>query len=304
MNKQIAIKEIIDFLGVEVIHVFGEIENVFVMSLKPAEYVDAYSLDWIGSLKRNKQEIAEQTKAPAIICDPTVSYTETLKKNHKVLIHVQNPKMSIAMIADRFFIQKLSPGIHPSAFIHPGAVISASAYIGAGCVIGECVIGDDTIIYPNVTIYDNVKIGSQVIIQAGVVIGTDGLGCERKKDGTLIKFSHLGGVVIGNNVEIGANSQIARGALSDTIIGDGTKMNGLCFIAHNCVLGKNVWITGNTMLAGSVVVEENATIFSKVIVREQTRIGKNSVIGMGSVVTKDIPENETWFGNPAKKNEK
>ena len=119
-----------------------------------------------------------------------------------------------------------------------------------------------------------------------------------------MKFPHFGGVIIGNNVEIGANCQIAKGALSDTIIGDGCKINGLCFIAHNCILGKNVWITGDTMLAGSVKIEDDVTIFSKVMVREQVRIGKSAIVGMGSVVTKNIPANEIWLGVPAKKIEK
>lgn len=130
------------------------------------------------------------------------------------------------------------------------------------------------------------------------------MGCDRKKDGILVKFPHFGGVEICDDVEIGANCQITRGSLSNTIIGSGSKINGLCFIAHNCILSKNVWITGDTMLAGSVTIEDNVTIYSKVIIREQRTIGEGSVIGMGAVVTKDVPPGETWVGNPAKKMEK
>ena len=155
-----------------------------------------------------------------------------------------------------------------------------------------------------VTIYDDVKIGERCLIQAGVVIGTDGLGCSRDENGVLTKFPHLGGVVMGNDIEVGANSQIAKGSFSDTIIEDGCKMNGLCFIAHNCHLERNVWITGNTMLCGSVHVGKNTTIFSSVIIRDQRTIGHDVTIGMGSVVTKSIPDGETWIGNPAKKFEK
>ena len=182
--------------------------------------------------------------------------------------------------------------------------IAKSVYIASNCSIGDCTIEEGTCIYPNVTIYDGVSIGKNVIIQAGAVIGTDGLGCERKENGELIKFAHLGKVIIEDNVEIGANCQIARGALSDTIIGKGTKINGLSFIAHNCVIGNNVLITGSSMLAGSVNVEDNVTIYSKVIVREQRKIGKGSIIGMGSVVTKNVPAGEIWIGNPAKKMKK
>lgn len=212
--------------------------------------------------------------------------------------------MIMARIADHFFVEKHIPGINPSAVIDPDARIDETAHIGAGCIIGKVTIGAGTVLMPNVVVYDNVKIGDNCLIQAGVVIGTDGLGCSRDDQGRLTKFPHLGGVVIGNDVEVGANSQIAKGSFSDTIIEDGCKLNGLCFIAHNCHLEENVWITGNTMLCGSVHVGKNTTIFSSVIIRDQRTIGQGVTIGMGAVVTKSIPDGETWVGNPAKKFEK
>jgi UDP-3-O-[3-hydroxymyristoyl] glucosamine N-acyltransferase len=303
MNKQIAVQEIIYFLGSEIINVFGNIENVYIKYLRPVDTVDEDTLDWIGSSKPNKQQAAEQSNAYVILCDPSVEYSDIIKLRKKILIHVLNPKMAVARVANQFLLSKPLPGINSSSYIHPEAIISSSVYIGANCSIGNCFIGENTQVYPNVTIYDNVSIGNNVIIQAGAVIGTDGLGCERKEDGTLVKFSHIGGVVIGNNVEIGANCQVARGALSDTIIGNGTKINGLCFIAHNCVIGINVLFTGNTMIAGSAKIEDNATIYSGVIIREQRTIGKGATIGMGAVVTKDVPAYEVWIGNPAKRKE-
>lgn len=304
MDKGVAVKDIINFLGSEIIRIDGNPENIYVINLKPPELVDKDSLDWIGKQKQNKQQIAEETAAQTIICDTSVIFTEKIAAQNKVLICVNNPRLIIALVADKFFLKKPEPGVHSTAYLHPKAVVDSTVYIGANCSIGKCKIHEGTTIYPNVTIYDGVSIGKNVLIQAGAVIGTDGLGCERRDDGTLIKFTHLGGVEIGDDVEIGANCQIARGALSNTIIGRGCKINGLCFIAHNCVLDENVWITGNTMLAGSVRVGKNATIFSSVIVREQRSIGQRATIGMGSVVTKDVPAGETWLGNPAKKVEK
>jgi len=300
----IAVSEVIHFIKFDIINVFGVIQNKFIKYLKPIDCVDEYTLDWISKHKNNKQQAAEQSKAKVILCDPSICFSEIIISQGKVLIHVNNPKIEIALIADRFFAVKPSPGIHNSAYIDPKANISKLSYIGPNCFIGNCTIGSGTLIYPNVTIYDGVVIGKNVIVQAGAVIGTDGLGCERKEDGTLVKFSHLAGVVIDDNVEIGANCQIARGALSNTVIGYGTKINGLCFIAHNCILGKNVLITGNSMLAGSVKVEDNVTIYSRVVVREQRTIGEGAVIGMGAVVITDIPPGETWMGNPAKRYEK
>ena len=191
-----------------------------------------------------------------------------------------------------------------AAIISEDAVIDPTAYIEAGCVIGKkCKVGAHSILRANVVLYDDVTIGENCLIQAGAVLGTDGLGCEREADGTLIKFPHQAGVRVGNNVEIGANCQIARGLFDDTIIEDGCKLNGLTFIAHNSHLASNVWITGDTMLCGSTHVDKNVTIFSNVIVREQTHIGEGSIIGMGSVLTKNVPAGEIWFGIPAKKKE-
>ena len=190
------------------------------------------------------------------------------------------------------------------AVIDDSAEIAPTTYIEAGCVIGRnCKIGANTVLRANVVLYDNVSIGDNCLLQAGAILGTDGLGCEREDDGTLIKFPHQAGIRVGNNVEIGANCQIARGLFDDTIIEDGCKMNGLTFIAHNSHLSENVWITGDTMLCGSTHVDKNATIFSKVIVREQTHIGKGAIIGMGSVLTKNVPDGETWYGAPARKKE-
>ncbi len=304
MTKRIKVTEITEFLGNELIRVYGLIGDEYVDNLADAEHVNEQTLDWVSPFKSNKQDIAESSKAKCVLVDETVSYSDTIIKQGKRLLVVHNPRMIMARIADHFFVEKHIPGINPSAVIDPDARIDETAHIGAGCIIGKVTIGAGTVLMPNVVVYDNVKIGDNCLIQAGVVIGTDGLGCSRDDQGRLTKFPHLGGVVIGNDVEVGANSQIAKGSFSDTIIEDGCKLNGLCFIAHNCHLEENVWITGNTMLCGSVHVGKNTTIFSSVIIRDQRTIGQGVTIGMGAVVTKSIPDGETWVGNPAKKFEK
>lgn len=299
----LSLQDILRCIEDEFIEVLGNVEDIAVDNLADPQFVNEKTLDWVNSRKTNKQALAENSIAKVILADCSVCYSETMRNHNKTLIHVRNPRVAMIRVAE-VFLDRKKPGIHPSAIVHEEATIDPTAHIGAGCVVGKAVIGAGTVLMPNVVIYDDVKIGDRCLIQAGAILGTDGLGCSRDSEGRLTKFPHLGGVIIGDDVEIGANSQIARGVLSDTIISDGCKMNGLCFIAHNCVLEENVWITGNTMLCGSVHVGKNTTIFSSVIIRDQRRIGERVTIGMGAVVTKDVPSGETWLGNPAHKVEK
>lgn len=161
-------------------------------------------------------------------------------------------------------------------------------------------IGDGTIIYANVTIYKGVKIGKNCIIHSGTVIGSDGFGYEQDKDGGWFKIAHLGSVVIGDNVEIGANTCIDRGTLSDTIIEDGVKIDNLVHIAHNVHVKKKAVIIANAMIAGSVVIGESAWIAPSSSIREGKKIGNNALVGLGSVVVKDVLPNTIVMGVPAK----
>lgn len=300
-TKRIELSTIIKFLGDLLLKVEGFHDGIFIDNIPDPSHVLETSLDWVNSSKPNKQEIAENSPARVLVVDSTVEYSDIMVRDCKILLVVKNPRIIMARIASRFFIERKKPGIHPAAIVDSEAIIDSSAYIGPGCVVGKAKIGSNTTLMANITVYDDVVIGDRCLIQAGVVIGTDGLGCTRDDNGALIKFPHLGGVIMGNDIEVGANSQIAKGVFSDTIIEDGCKINGLCFIAHNCHLQKNILITGDTMLCGSVHVGKNTTIFSNVIVRDQRHIGEGVTIGMGSVVTKDIPDGEIWLGAPAHK---
>jgi UDP-3-O-[3-hydroxymyristoyl] glucosamine N-acyltransferase len=304
MEKNIPLKDIIKFLGSEITTTLGNPDGIYLRYLRDIQNVDEFTLDWIGTRLVDKQLLAEKSRAKAILVNDGVEYSNVLVEQGKVLLIVQNPKLAVAKVGNAFFVEKPNSGIHPAAVVHPMAEIGNNVFIGAGTTIGKCKIGNEVIIHPNVTLYDNVEIKNNVIIHSGAVIGTDGLGCEREDDGTLVKFPHFGGVILNDNVEIGANCQIAKGALSNTIIGKGTKINVGCYIAHNAILGKNVWVSAQAQIAGSVKIEDNATIYIGAIIREQKVIGSSAIIGMGSVVTKDVPAGETWFGNPAKKIEK
>jgi len=146
-----------------------------------------------------------------------------------------------------------------------------------------------------------VKIGNNCIIKSGVVLGTEGFGFEKDNEGNLFRFPQLGGLLIGDFVEIGANTTVDRGALSDTIIGNHTKINNLCHIAHNNNIGCNVVIAGCVNISGSSTIEDNVWIAPNASIRGWLHIGENAIIGMGAVVTKNVPAGETWVGNPARK---
>lgn len=302
--KKILLSDIVSCLSEDIIRIEGVTQNIFVTNITNSERVNEKSLDWINKAKIDKQCLAEKSVAKVLLVDEAIEYSPIMEEQNKTLLVVKNPKKSLLKVLRCFFVEKPKPSIHPSAYIDSEAVIGENVYIGPNCYIGKCIIGDNNIIHSNVCIYDRTIIGNNNEIHSGAIICVDGLGCLRQADGKLEEFPQIGGVVIGNDTYIGGNTHIASGSLSDTIIGDGCKINGMCFIGSNDVLHDNVWITGSTMLAGSVEVGKNSTIFSKVIVRDWCKIGERAVIGMGSVVTKNVPDGETWVGNPAHKFEK
>lgn len=183
----------------------------------------------------------------------------------------QDPYLAYAQVADLFAPKDTqAPGVHPSvvlgkrtlihesATVSPGCVIGnqvtigAHAVIGANCVIGsDSTIGDHTLLHPNVTLYPNVRIGKQAVIHSGTVIGSDGFGMVRKHDRSWYKIPQLGGVRIADAVEIGSNVSIDCGALHDTRIEEGVKMDNLIQIGHNVRIGKHTVIAGGTLIAGS-----------------------------------------------------
>jgi UDP-3-O-[3-hydroxymyristoyl] glucosamine N-acyltransferase len=217
----------------------------------------------------------------------------------KVLIKVDNPKLVFAKIANSILSRKQKYGFHSTSVIHPDAKIHRNCYIGPHAYIGRAVIGEGTIIYGNCYIYDNVSIGKRVIIDAGCVIGSEGFGFVRDEDGIPVRFPQIGGVLIEDDVEIGANSCIDRGALNNTIIHQGVKIDKLVHIAHNVEIGKYSFIISNSVIAGSSRIGDFCWISPTTTVINKVNIGNRSVIGIGSVVTKNVPDDQTWMGNPA-----
>lgn len=179
--------------------------------------------------------------------------------------------------------------------------IGKNVYIGHNCYIGpRVIIKDDVIINNNVTIEGSVIIGDNTIINSGAVVGADGYGYYQNDKGENVKVPHLGGVVIGNNVEIGANTCIDKGTLGNTIIEDNVKIDNLCHIAHNVQIRRNANVIALSMIAGSVQLEENSYIAPSASIMNQLTVGKNSVVGLGAVVIKDVDDDVVVAGVPAK----
>jgi UDP-3-O-[3-hydroxymyristoyl] glucosamine N-acyltransferase len=225
--------------------------------------------------------------------------------------------------SSRYFQTELppSPSVHPTAQVHPTARIGANVTIGAFAVVessaeieggvilhahtyvGERAhVGQDSVLFPGVVIYQDCRLGERVRVHANSVIGGDGFGYvqERTPQGVNhVKIHHIGGVRIGNDVEIGASTTIDRGTLGDTVIGNGCIIDNQVQIGHNCQIEEGVIICGCTGLAGSVYVEKFAVIAGLVGVANKVRIGTGAQVSAFSAVSSNVPPGIMWGGVPA-----
>ncbi len=234
-------------------------------------------------------------------------------------IHCQDIRFAFAKLSQIFDNNPaIAASIHESAIIHPSAIIAQNvdlaenvvlkagvniqenSQIGANTVIGENTnIGKDCKIYPSVSIYPNSQIKNRVIIHSGTVIGSDGFGYALGPKGAT-KIHHLGNVILEDDVEIGSNCSIDRATLGATTIGSRSKIDNLCQIAHNVVLGSDCLIAACTVIAGSSTVGKRVIMGGGVGVVDHVTIGNDVKIRGYSGVTKSIPSGETWAGEPAR----
>ena len=219
--------------------------------------------------------------------------------NAKCQIRTDDPKDIFFWIIDTFYGKEKESEISSKAFVEEGALIGKNVSIGAFTSVSSgAVIGDNCRIGSNVTIMGKVIIGNNVTIQSGAVIGEDGFAFI--KHNNIPSFvKHFGGVTIEDDVSIGSQTCICRGAIDDTVIKEHAKIDNLCHIAHNVVIGRRSIVIAGTVIMGSVHVGDDCWIATSMI-RDQRCVGDNCVVGMGSVVVKDIPNNTTVAGNPAK----
>ena len=296
-------------------HLGGEVTgdgSVALTGFAPAENAKPGDLTFAEDEKYMAR--AEASAASAVIVSGNVI------SSTKILIRVPNARVAFAKALPLFFPeQKFAPGIHPSAVIAQTAVVNKLAHVGPHCVIGErthigaravlqagnfvgddCQIGEHSRLFPNVTLYNRTKLGCRVRIHSGTVIGSDGFGYVVEA-GAHRKVQQIGSVNIEDDVEIGSNTSIDRGALGTTHIGKGTKIDNLVQIAHNVTIGEHSLIVAQVGIAGSTKLGNYVVLAGQAGLTGHITIGDGVKIGAQSGVRHDIPAGETWMGSPAAK---
>jgi UDP-3-O-[3-hydroxymyristoyl] glucosamine N-acyltransferase len=301
------LSEIAHSLGVEFENVSGDTEILGVAGIEEA---GPSQLTFIANPKY--ASAAKTTKAAAIIV------ATDFPADDLPVIRSKNPYLTFAKSIECFYAAPTyEPAIHPTAIIHPTAKIGRDAHIGAYAVISADVeIGDGAVIHPHVVIYRGTRIGinfvahahavvrefcelgDNVVLQNGVIIGADGFGFARDERGWR-KIVQSGKVVLGDNVEIQANSTVDRSSIGETRIGDGTKIDNLCMVGHGCSVGQHTMLCSQVGLAGSTEVGNNVILAGKVGVAGHLKIGDGAVATALSGIPSDVAAGATVSGYPA-----
>jgi UDP-3-O-[3-hydroxymyristoyl] glucosamine N-acyltransferase len=254
------------------------------------EHAAAGQITFLSSTK-NKGKLAA-TRAVAVILAPE---NEDLTRLPRIV--VDNPYAYFARVSQLFnpLVMQL-PGVHASAVVAPGARLGKGVSVGAGCVIGDQVaIGDDSCLYPRVVIYPGCTLGKRVVIHAGVVIGADGFGIARE-EGRWVKIPQIGGVRIGDDVEIGANSTVDRGALDDTVIEEGVKIDNQVQVGHNVHIGAHSAVAGCVGIAGSARIGRHCTIGGAAMIHGHITIVDHVHVSAGTLISRSLLKPGTYTG--------
>jgi UDP-3-O-[3-hydroxymyristoyl] glucosamine N-acyltransferase len=312
--KTRSVKEVAEFVQARVL---GD-ETVQLTSISSVESAMPGDLIFVDDEKNLR--LALESRASAVIAGDFAAGTTSSKP----LLLATQPRLAFARAAQLVGPKaERKPGIHPSAIVHPsarlangvtvderaviceGVHIGQSTRIGAGSVIGANVsIGSSCDLYPNITVYPGVRLGDRVIVHAGAVLGSDGFGYIRDQTtGRYEKFPQVGRLEIEDDVEIGANTTIDRGALDVTRVGRGAKIDNLVHIGHNCQIGEDVVIAAQTGLSGSITIEKNVVLGGQVGIGEHARIEEGVMLGgQGGVLPNKVLRGKgiAFWGTPAK----
>lgn len=285
-----------------------------VTAVAPLDRAETDHISFLGNARY--AAMAADTKAGVVLVSKEL---EQSVLNVPVRIVVAKPNEAVLALLPLLYPEKTKPAsIHPTAVVRRGArlgknvVVDEYAIVGEGAQIGDnvqigshSVIGDHVIvgsgsrIFPHVTLYEGAKIGERVILHSGVRIASDGFGYVQRNGGHE-KIPHVGRCVLGNDVEVGANSTIDRGSVDDTVVGAGTKIDNLVQIGHNCRIGRLCLIMAQAGIAGSVRIEDGCIIAGQAGLGGHITIGEGARIGGQAGVFGDVPAGESWSGYPAR----
>ena len=306
-----SIQEINDVLGGEIV---GAISNK-ITAPEQLESATDTEISFIGNKKYEKYWATSNACVAVVNMDIAIE-----PGANKAFIKVKNADLAMSQVLELFAptTPSFSVDIHPTAVIDDSVKMGNGVRVGANTYIGPNVIlGENVTIYPNVTILDECTIGKNTIIWSGAVIrerchigshcilhpnctiGADGFGFRPCTEKGLVKVPQIGNVIIGNGVEIGANSCVDRGKFSSTVVGDGCKIDNLVQIGHNSKLGKFCIMAGNSGLAGSVTLGNGVIIGGSASIKDHTTIGDGAIVGAGSGVAGDVEAGKTVLGYPA-----
>lgn len=268
-------------------------------------------------LPRYAQQLAS-TRATAVILP-----SEAVPPEHVSCIRTKSPYLAFAYALQHLWEYPPPPHgvqqgayVHPTAEVHPRATVMPMAYVGAatriaegvqihpGCVLMErCRVGRDSILHAGVILREETELGERVILHPGVTIGGDGFAYVRQKTG-LVKVPQIGRVVLEDDVEIGANTNIDRATFGFTRVGRGSKLDSLIAVGHNCDIGEDVIAVGGTLFGGSSVVEDRVTLAGRVGLVGHVTVGADSLLYACTVVTRNIPAGSQLSGDPAQPHRK
>lgn len=286
-------------------------ENIDILGISGISYARKGYLTFIENKKHI--EAAKNSHACAVITPHDVD------DFGKPLIKVKNPRLAFARILSVFNeARRITAGIHQKAVLGENVKLGEGVYIGPYAVLGNNVklgdnvkvfpfayiddgveLGDDTVIYPHVSVMMKCVIGKRVVIHSGTIIGADGFGYVR--DGKInYKIPQVGNVVIGDDVEIGANVTIDRATTESTVIGRGTKIDNIIQVGHNTKVGEDCILVSQSGIAGSVIIGDRVTIASQAGIRDHVEIGSDTIVAGRGGVTKDIPARSLVSGYPAR----
>jgi UDP-3-O-[3-hydroxymyristoyl] glucosamine N-acyltransferase len=267
----------------------------------------------------NFEPFLQSDSPAAFVSNSVLAESTTPIPDSKSIVEVENAETAFTTVVKQFRgpTSRARIGVSPSAHvdpsvtiaddvdIYPGAFVGANVQIGSGstifpgaCLLENCIIGSNVRIYPNAVLYENTKVGDDSIVHAGSVLGAFGFGYKSSSSGHELS-AQLGNVEVGVKVELGANTTIDRGTFDSTVVGDGTKMDNLVMVGHNCEIGKHNLLCSQVGIAGSCTTGDFVVMAGQVGIGDHLNIGDRSILMAKSGVMHDIPTDKTYLGIPA-----